>query len=129
MTTILNAPTRHPFQNRVEHSKIDRGAELMMLRIKRDTAARSVPPASSQPINERLEYEYDVESRIQAELKTSPYPVVRRVRYMFEQGFLTLRGTVPSYYCVQVAITLVRAACNGNVAIRNCLQVVSASQE
>ncbi|MBI2480132.1 MAG: hypothetical protein HYV60_16330 [Planctomycetia bacterium] len=126
MTTILNSPTRQPLQNRVEHSTIDLGTKLMTLRINRDTAARSVPLAAWQQINDGLEYE--VENRIQAELKTSTYPAVRRVRCLFEEGFLTLRGTMPSYYCVQVAINLVLAASNGNVALRNCLQVVNASQ-
>jgi hypothetical protein len=65
-----------------------------------------------------------VEARIHAELHSSPYLPVRRLRCRFEEGMLALYGSLPSYYCVQVAISLVQASLNGEFPIRNCLQVV-----
>lgn len=65
-----------------------------------------------------------IESRIQAELAASPYRAVRRVQCRFEEGVLTLQGKMPSYYCVQVAISIVKRHVQNGAVIQNHLQVV-----
>jgi hypothetical protein len=64
-----------------------------------------------------------MEGQVQSRLKTSSYPAVRRVRCMREREGLALRGYLPNYYCVQVAINLARAAIKSGVPIHNYLQV------
>jgi len=82
-------------------------------------AARDARPHSNDERRRRR-----IVNRVQAKLGASSYPAVRRVRCRCDGGVLTLRGRMPSYYCVQVAISLVRANVRGKVSIRNCLQVV-----
>lgn len=64
-----------------------------------------------------------VESRVRDRLRASPYHSVRDVQCEYDTGVLTLRGTMPSYYCVQLAITLARALLDRDVEIRNSMQV------
>lgn len=110
-----------------EHAAIGRGNGFATTRSIREPAVRTVPFAVKLHSNPGRECE--LKERLQATLQSSPYPHVRRIRCEFEEGLLTLRGTVPSYHCVQVAIHLVRAASNSNLAIRNCLRVVHTRRE
>lgn len=61
---------------------------------------------------------------IQSQLAMSPYPALRGVRCDCEPGAITLQGQVPSYYAVQIALSLVRSRVRGqDVVIRNHLRV------
>lgn len=66
-----------------------------------------------------------ISDSIQAKLAASSYADVRRVRCEYDKGILTLRGTLSSYYAVQVAISLVKANLDGDILIRNSVNVVS----
>jgi hypothetical protein len=67
-----------------------------------------------------------IEAAAETALQQSPYRELGSVSCHFQEGVLTLRGCVSSYYLKQVAQTLVRAT--GNVQqLRNCLRVESRS--
>lgn len=71
----------------------------------------------------RHEVKDNVETHIKGKLASSPYAPVRRVSCEYNAGILTLRGEMPSFYSIQVALSLVRANLDGNILIRNCLCV------
>jgi len=124
MTTLLNALAIYPPLDRVKHSSPDDTVEMVKPNFRREAAARTV--TSKLHVKDPLDRA--VEDRINVTLDASPYHAVRRVRCRFEKGVLSLHGTVPSYHCVQLAITLVRARIPDHVPLQNCLQVFNTSE-
>lgn len=55
-------------------------------------------------------------------LTTSSYPVLRQIACHFEEGVLTMRGRVCSFYLKQVAQTAV-GKLKGVQRIENCIEV------
>ena len=124
MTTFLNALAVYPPLDRVKLSSLDDTVEMVTPKFRREAAAR---PGTSKP-HVKDPSDRAVEDRINVILDASPYHAVRRVRCKFEKGVLSLHGTVPSYHCVQMAITLVRARIPDHVPVQNCLQVLNTSE-
>lgn len=64
-----------------------------------------------------------IESAAEARLRESCYHEVRRVKCLFHEGVLTLRGCVSSYYLKQIAQSLV-CPMEGVDHVNNHVQVV-----
>jgi osmotically-inducible protein OsmY len=60
---------------------------------------------------------------VRAELLKSPYLPIRAVSCRLDDGVLTLKGKVPSYYFKQVAQRIAMDAIGGLAAVDNQLQV------
>ena len=63
-----------------------------------------------------------IEIWARSELNRSVYRPVRRVTCEYRDGVLTLRGRVPSFYQMQIALSLLRNV-RDQVCIRNRLEV------
>ena len=59
---------------------------------------------------------------MQAAIEHSSYSPIRKVECDFDDGSLTLRGQVPSYFLKQIATELAKSA--GAVIIRNRIIVI-----
>lgn len=90
-------------------------------------APHSSTPSTGPVARNSRSADRSAEARLQAQLQASSYAAVRRVRCHYDDGVLTLFGQMPSYYCVQVAISLARATLGNGVRIRNRLEVVPAA--
>ncbi len=67
-----------------------------------------------------------IEANVQARLRQSPYPSLRRISCRLVGSGLILRGRVPSYYLKQVAQS-VAVSVAGVPAVRNELEVYRTS--
>jgi hypothetical protein len=65
-----------------------------------------------------------LEADVEAQLRQSCYPAVRRVTCRLHDGVLTLRGRVSSYYLKQIAQTLAHDRLRGAARVHNALDVV-----
>jgi len=66
--------------------------------------------------------EQQILERVHQEIKGSKYRAIRRVRCGFQDGVLTLNGSVPNFHCKQIAQEVVRRV-SGLADIQNCLDV------
>jgi hypothetical protein len=64
-----------------------------------------------------------IEDQTRAALDGSSYPELRRVKCEYEAGIVTLRGRLTSFYSMQIALRLVRSNVDGDVLIRNLLDI------
>jgi hypothetical protein len=86
------------------------------------TQARTVPFESSGGSNGRTEK--SIEFQLKAEFEQSSYPSLHCVTCRLNDGVLTLRGRVPSYYEKQLAQVLVHRRLNDTVVVRNHVEVI-----
>lgn len=87
--------------------------------------SRQVVPWTPIEVNlhRELKLERELQERIQSTLEASRYLAVRGVHCRLENGVLALHGTLPSYYYVQLAISIVQKVVCGDVQIQPFLKV------
>jgi hypothetical protein len=66
-----------------------------------------------------------IENQIQAELRRSSHPAIRRVTCHFSSGVLILRGQVSSYYLKQIVKSTASYRLEGVTVVRNQVEVVT----
>jgi hypothetical protein len=70
-------------------------------------------------------HDSELEARLQARLNASSYPAVRRIRCQCADGLVCLFGKVPSYYCIQIAISVLRGDRDNSFPISIHLEVAT----
>ncbi|MDO4569689.1 MAG: BON domain-containing protein [Planctomycetia bacterium] len=69
----------------------------------------------------------EIENRARNVLHASPVHELRNLTIEEADGFLTVSGILPSYYCKQLAQETLRRICaEGRLALRNVTNVVTA---
>jgi osmotically-inducible protein OsmY len=66
-----------------------------------------------------------IENQIQAELRRSSHPAIRRVTCHFSSGVLILQGQVSSYYLKQIVKSTASYRLEGVTVVRNQVEVVT----
>jgi osmotically-inducible protein OsmY len=82
------------------------------------------PPDGVQSQWKTVKHQHEIERAAQAALRRSSYLWIRDVECQYDDGVLTLRGRLPSFFLKQMAQCTVSHRLRGSAIVNNQLEVM-----